>query len=127
MLPPDDTQWLKHVITQSVSAFSPICHPAATGDLASSLAVDYDPVQLAQRRGSLHNILIDQGLTDPRYNAGRLGTEAFRDACRSLPTSVPSTIRLRQGYDDRPYFVMTFIHEHLAHHIGAFERLRRTK
>ncbi|WP_019557842.1 S-formylglutathione hydrolase [Thiomicrorhabdus arctica] len=112
---------------QSVSAFSPICHPiecawgqgcftAYLGENQKSWQA-YDAVALIEAGASLADILIDQGTDDEFLTAGQLLPEALETACQNA--RIPLQLRRQAGYDHSYHFIASFIGEHMAYHAKA--------
>ncbi len=108
---------------QSISAFSPICHPTQCpwgikafehylGDDKSRWQ-EYDSTLLLEKLGSDLPILIDQGSED-EFLATQLGTECLRDVVKTH--QLPVEVRMLSGYDHSYYFIATFIEQHLEFH-----------
>jgi S-formylglutathione hydrolase len=119
------TLGLRHPhLFQSVSAFSPIVHPAIVpwgrkafqGYLGTNEESwkSHDAAQLI-RAGHKHPkpLLIDQGLSDP-FLETQLRTPLFQEACQAH--GQPAEVRMQDGYDHSYYFVSTFIEDHIAFH-----------
>jgi S-formylglutathione hydrolase len=112
---------------QSVSAFSPICHPIecawGQGCFTAYLGEDqkswqaYDAVALIEAGASLPDILIDQGTDDEFLTAGQLLPEALQAACQNA--RIPLQLRRQTGYDHSYHFIASFIGEHMAYHAKA--------
>ena len=108
---------------QSVSAFSPICHPSDSpwGKKAFSRYLgedrndwaEWDATQLVTTVDTQLPILIDQG-TDDEFLGDQLKPGSLEQAC--ICTHHPIEINLRDGYDHSYYFVASFIDDHLRHH-----------
>lgn len=111
---------------RSVSAFSPICHPAGCpwGSQAFSryLGEDrndwsqWDASQLVHHAEEKLPVLIDQG-TDDEWLGEQLKPGSLEQAC--IAAHYPLTLRMREGYDHSYFFVSSFIDEHLDHHARA--------
>jgi S-formylglutathione hydrolase len=111
---------------QSVSAFSPICHPSETpwGIKAFShyLGDDrndwqqWDATQLVCTVKKQIPILIDQG-TDDEFLGEELKPGSLEQAC--ICTHHPLTVRMQKGYDHSYFFISSFIGDHLRHHANA--------
>lgn len=111
---------------RSVSAFSPICHPAGCpwGIQAFSryLGEDrnewsqWDASQLVHYAEEKLPVLIDQG-TDDEWLGEQLKPGSLEQAC--IAAHYPLTLRMREGYDHSYFFVSSFIDEHLDHHARA--------
>ena len=111
---------------RSVSAFSPICHPAVTpwGTKAFTnyLGEDrndwknWDATQLVCKVDKQLPILIDQGLDD-EFLGNELKPGSLEQAC--ICTHHPLTVRMQEGYDHSYYFIATFIDDHLRYHAEA--------
>ena len=109
----------------SVSAFAPICNPAASPwgrkQFAAYLGPDealwapHDASQLMRRRGFDGPLLIDQGTSDPYLDL--LRPEALCEAVAARRQG--ATIRFQKGYDHGYFFVASFIEDHIAFHAAA--------
>ena len=110
----------------SVSAFSPICHPvecgwgqqvftAYLGDNTQSW-LEYDACELVGQAKEQLPILIDQG-EDDEYITDQLKPEALVRACEKA--NHPVNLRMHKGYDHSYYFISSFIDDHLRFHAGA--------
>lgn len=103
---------------RSVSAFAPICNPAASDWGRPQLtayaggAEAHDAVRLLEDRGLDAPLRIDTGTADQFWD--KLGTEAFLAALAR--TGTPAEVGLRDGYDHSYFFVSTFAAAHLAFH-----------
>ena len=108
---------------QSVSAFSPICHPSECqwgikafsnylGDDRNDWAA-WDATQLVTQVEEQLPILIDQG-GDDEFLGDQLKPGSLEQAC--ICTHHPLQITIREGYDHSYYFVASFIDDHLRHH-----------
>lgn len=112
---------------QSVSAFSPICHPIecawGQGCFTAYLGEDqttwqaYDAVALIEAGASLTDILVDQGTDDEFLTAGQLLPETLETACQNA--GIPLQLRRQPGYDHSYHFIASFIGEHMAYHAKA--------
>ena len=110
---------------RSVSAFAPICNPAASDwgrkQFTAYLGPDestwaaYDASLLMKKRGFDGPMLIDQGTADQFIDL--LRPEAFATAMAERRQG--GTIRLQKGYDHSYFFVSTFMEEHIGFHAGA--------
>ena len=112
---------------RAVSAFAPICNPAAVGwgegCFQAYLGEDrdtwaqYDATELI-RAGKIFpgTVLIDQG-TDDEFLAEQLHPQVFAAACREHGQELE--LRMQPGYDHSYHFIATFIGEHLAFHASA--------
>ncbi|WP_323001417.1 S-formylglutathione hydrolase [Denitromonas sp.] len=117
---------------QSVSAFSPICHPmdCPWGEKAFSryLGADrsawraWDATELIIDAPERLPILIDQGEADG-FLAEQLKPEALQAAAEAA--GHPLTLRLQPGYDHSYYFIASFIESHLQYHAQAMGRAIR--
>ena len=117
---------------QSVSAFSPICHPmdCPWGEKAFSryLGADrsawraWDATELIVDAPERLPILIDQGEADG-FLAEQLKPEALQAAAEAA--GHPLTLRLQPGYDHSYYFIASFIESHLQYHAQAMGRAIR--
>ena len=110
---------------RSVSAFSPICHPA-NGDwgrkqLGAYLGSDetkwaaHDATLTMRDRGLDIPLLIDTGSSDQFIDL--LQPEALAEAVAGR--RVPATLRLQKGYDHSYFFVSSFMEDHVAFHAEA--------
>ena len=110
---------------QSVSAFSPICHPSDCqwgikafshylGEDRNDWAA-WDATQLVTQvpEGQQLPILIDQG-ADDEFLGDQLKPGSLEQAC--ICTHHPLEINLREGYDHSYFFVASFMDDHLRHH-----------
>ncbi|WP_233231234.1 S-formylglutathione hydrolase [Silvanigrella aquatica] len=108
----------------SVSAFAPICNPTNSpwgkscfktylGEDESKW-LQYDATWLIKNGCKVHNILIDQGLSDEFYEKEQLLPENFREACHEKNQSL--NLRFQEGYDHSYHFISSFIGEHLSYH-----------
>ncbi len=107
----------------SVSAFAPICHPAAApwGEKAFAhyLGADraqwrqWDATELMTTRPYPGLILVDQGLDD-QFLERELHPQALQEA--ATKSSQQLTLRLHEGYDHSYYFIQSFVEDHLRHH-----------
>ncbi|RIX46199.1 MAG: S-formylglutathione hydrolase [Rhodocyclales bacterium GT-UBC] len=113
---------------QSLSAFAPICNPAAVpwGEKAFSrylgedraLWREWDASQLLATAGEKLPILIDQGDRD-QFLAVQLKPEALQAAASAA--GHPLTLRQQAGYDHSYFFIASFIDDHLRHHAAALK------
>jgi S-formylglutathione hydrolase len=113
---------------QSLSAFAPICNPAAVpwGEKAFSrylgedraLWREWDASQLLASAGEKLPILIDQGDRD-QFLAVQLKPEALQAAASAA--GHPLTLRQQAGYDHSYFFIASFIDDHLRHHAAALK------
>lgn len=112
---------------RSVSAFAPICNPAAVGwgegcfgaYLGQDRAAwaDYDATLLVRAGKRFPGTpLIDQG-TDDEFLADQLHPDVLDAACHEH--GQPLQLRMQPGYDHSYHFIASFIGEHLAHHAEA--------
>ncbi len=111
---------------QSVSAFSPICHPSVVpwGEKALSrfLGADkaawknWDACELMASTAERLPLLVDQG-ADDSFLQTQLRPELLEAAARAA--GHPLELRMRAGYDHSYYFVASFIDDHLRHHAAA--------
>jgi len=110
-------------IFQSVSAFSPICHPTACswgenifkaylGDEREAWESN-DASCLIKKGTKPTPMLIDQG-TDDEFFKEQLFTPHFQKVCES--ENYPAEIRMQQSYDHSYHFISTFIGEQLKFH-----------
>ncbi len=108
---------------QSVSAFAPICNPAAVpwGQKAfeSYLGPNqdewakYDASLLMGRRPYPSTILVDQGLSD-KFLHDQLRPHMLEQAAEKVGQSI--LLRQHDGYDHSYWFIQSFIEEHLRWH-----------
>ena len=108
---------------QSMSAFSPICHPsqcpwgikAFSGYLGDDTTqwAQYDATLLLAQATDVLPMLVDQGTADSFYPQ-QLQTQQLIDAAASA--GVKAEIRLQPGYDHSYYFIASFIEQHLRFH-----------
>lgn len=108
---------------QSVSAFSPICHPSITpwGKKAfaaylgrdKALWRDYDASILLSDATDFVPALVDQGLAD-EFLKEQLKTEHLESIAKVK--DFPIQINYREGYDHSYYFISSFIESHLRFH-----------
>lgn len=107
----------------SLSAFAPICNPAAVpwgrkafsnylGDNESSWQ-SWDASALMRRRAYPGEILVDQGEADPF-----LARELHPEALEAAAAASGQALRLRRhaDYDHGYWFIQSFIDDHLRHH-----------
>jgi S-formylglutathione hydrolase len=114
---------------QSVSAFSPICHPsdcpwgkkAFTTYLGEDTATwkNYDASMLMQE--AVHKVpaLVDQGEAD-NFLTEQLKPEALELAAKA--SDYPLELRRYEGYDHSYYFIASFIEDHLRFHAEHFNK-----
>ena len=110
---------------RSVSAFAPICHPAASEwgrkQFTAYLGLDetkwanHDATLLMRKRGFDGPMLIDQGATDQFLD--RLMPEQLGAAM--LTRRQDGAFRMQKGYDHSYFFVSTFMEDHIAFHATA--------
>lgn len=111
------------VLYQSVSAFSPICHPiesawgqncfqAYLGD-NKNLWCEYDATELLKNNTDMIACKIDQG-TDDEFLAEFLLPEKFISICQQK--SINPNFTFRQDYDHSYHFIASYIGEHLVFH-----------
>ena len=108
---------------QSVSALSPISHPAdvpwghkAFGNyLGPDQAAwqEYDASVLMARKAFPGPVLVDQGLAD-QFLEVQLRPETLEAAAKLSGQKL--TLRKHQGYDHSYWFIQTVISDHLHHH-----------
>ncbi|MCJ8298217.1 MAG: S-formylglutathione hydrolase [Pseudomonadales bacterium] len=114
---------------QSVSAFSPICHPVACpwgeGCLSTYLGEDreswkqWDATELIKNGASKIALLIDQGTAD-QFLEGQLNPQDLQRACDQHGFSLQ--LRMQPDYDHSYHFIGSFIGEHLAYHAKALHK-----
>ena len=112
---------------QSVSAFSPICHPARCGWGQGCFSAylgdeqrtwdEYDAVALIEAGAKVSTILVDQGTADEFLDEGQLLPETLEAACKTA--GIPLRLRMQAGYDHSYHFIASFIGEHIAFHARA--------
>ena len=121
---------LRHPRTyQSISAFSPICHPSdvpwGQKALAGYLGEDrkawrtYDAVSLIEDGARTAQIMVDQG-TEDQFLAEQLKPELLEAACKAA--GIKLILRMQPGYDHSYYFISSFMAEHIAWHAAALKR-----
>jgi S-formylglutathione hydrolase len=111
---------------QSVSAFSPICHPSESSwgvkAFSNYLGEDrndwneWDATQLVCKVGQQLHILIDQGADDD-FLGEELKPGSLEQA--GICTHHPLEVRMQEGYDHSYYFIASFIDDHLRYHAKA--------
>lgn len=109
---------------RSVSAFSPIAHPAASDwgrkQFTAYLGTDestwaaHDSTLLMRERGFDGEVLIDQGANDQFLNL--LMPEALAEAMAARRQ--PGSFRLQKGYDHSYFYVASFMEDHIWFHAG---------
>ena len=114
---------------QSVSAFSPICHPVACpwgeGCLSTYLGEyreswkEWDATELIKNGASKIALLIDQGTGD-QFLEGQLNPQDLQRACDQHGFSLQ--LRMQPDYDHSYHFIGSFIGEHLAYHAKALHK-----
>jgi len=107
----------------SVSAFAPICNPAAVpwGQKAfkhylgadESDWLDWDASFLMRDKSRMGEILVDQGLDD-QFLEHELHPDALEAA--AVESGQRLTLRRHRGYDHSYWFIQSFIDEHIAFH-----------
>jgi S-formylglutathione hydrolase len=107
----------------SVSAFAPICNPAAVSWGAKAFSrylgpdpaawARYDASALMRARRYPGPILVDQGLDD-RFLQEQLHPETLENAARTSGQEL--VLRRHAGYDHSYWFIQSFIGDHLAWH-----------
>ncbi len=108
---------------QSVSAFSPVCHPTECtwgkevfqtylGNDESEWA-EYDACHLIEKCTHMIPILIDQGTND-EFLDDQLMTQKLQYLCEK--NKYPLDLRMRTGYDHSYHFISTFIGDHIRYH-----------
>lgn len=111
---------------QSVSAFSPICHPSACpwGEKAFKGYLglnkeswqDYDSCHLVESySGPPLQVLVDQGSADNFLHQKQLLPDDLVAASRDS-RGVSVVLRMQEHYDHSYYFIATFVGDHLEHH-----------
>lgn len=109
----------------SVSAFAPICNPAAVpwGEKAlgrylgaeRAAWADYDASLLMRRRPYPGPILVDQGLAD-QFIDNQLHPEALEAAAAASGQEL--VLRRHAKYDHSYWFIQSFVEQHLVWHAG---------
>ncbi|MGI2171579.1 S-formylglutathione hydrolase [Shewanella sp. MF05960] len=107
----------------SVSAFSPICHPmdcpwgikAFRGYLGDDQQQwqQYDSCELMQNSQQFVPALVDQGSND-NFLDEQLKPQALVNIAKNK--GYPLELRMQPGYDHSYYFIATFIEDHLRFH-----------
>ncbi len=108
---------------QSVSAFSPVCHPTECtwgkevfqkylGNNESEWA-EYDACHLIEKCTHMIPVLIDQGTND-EFLDNQLMTQKLQYLCEK--NKYPLDLRMRTGYDHSYHFISTFIGDHIRYH-----------
>ena len=110
---------------RSISAFAPISSASASAWGQHALTaylgtdtqswLDYDVAAVIRAKRSRHELLVDQGGSDPYLD--QLRPDLLQKACRDSGQVL--TYRERPGYDHGYYFVSTFIRSHLEFHARA--------
>lgn len=113
----------------SVSAFAPICNPAAVpwGQKAfrnylgadESVWQEWDASVLMANRPYPGTILIDQGLCDD-FLERELRPEVLEGA--AAQSGQDMVLRRHSDYDHGYYFIQSFMEDHLRHHAGNLNR-----
>lgn len=108
---------------QSVSAFSPICHPSVCawgkGCFNAYLGENqqlweaYDATALIKNGAKKIEMLIDQGMHD-EFLVEQLFPEHLEEVYAEDKALL--NLRMHEGYDHSYHFISTFIGEHLAYH-----------
>ena len=108
---------------QSISAFSPICHPlccpwgekaftAYLGDNVEKWKA-YDSALLLAQQTQHQPILIDQGSNDS-FLQEQLKPESLTAVANTAVNDF--TLNMREGYDHSYYFISSYIESHLKFH-----------
>ena len=115
---------------QSISAFSPICHPMdcpwGQKALSNYLGDDqqawlpYDSVELIKSVSTHLPLLVDQGVAD-NFLAEQLKPETLEQAAKEV--NYPLTLRQHEGYDHSYFFIASFIEDHLRFHAKYLSQL----
>ncbi len=112
----------------SVSAFAPICNPAAVpwgkkafGNYLKDRSEweDWDASALMRKHPWPGPILVDQG-TDDQFLTEQLHPEALEAAAAASGQAL--TLRRQPGYDHSYWFIQTFMADHIGHHSGQLNR-----
>jgi S-formylglutathione hydrolase len=113
----------------SVSAFAPICNPAAVpwGEKAFGhyLGADraawaqWDASALMRRAAYPGEMLVDQGLAD-NFLEKQLKPEALEAAAAASGQRL--RLRRHAAYDHSYWFIQSLVHEHLEHHAAQLFR-----
>jgi len=108
---------------QSVSAFSPVCHPmdcpwgikAFRGYLGDDQQqwAQYDTCELMTHSQHFVPALVDQGSNDNFLNQ-QLKPQDLAQVAKAK--GYPLELRMQPGYDHSYYFIATFIEDHLRFH-----------
>lgn len=114
---------------QSVSAFSPICHPSKSpwgkNIFKEYLGNDvnawnaYDTYQLIENSSQIIPLLIDQG-SDDEFLENQLMIDELRSICKIK--NYPLNLRIREGYDHSYHFIATFIGNHIRYHAKILQK-----
>ena len=109
---------------ETVSAFAPICAPAACpwGEKAFGRYLgpdragwaEWDATELVKAGRRTSRILVDQGTAD-QFLAGQLHPHLLEAACEAA--GQPLTLRMQAGYDHSYFTMMTFMEDHVTHHM----------
>jgi S-formylglutathione hydrolase len=115
---------------QSVSAFSPVCHPmdcpwgikAFRGYLGDDQKqwAQYDSCELMNHSQHFVPALVDQGSND-NFLDEQLKPQALVQVAKAK--GYPLELRMQPGYDHSYYFIATFIEDHLRFHAKHLARL----
>jgi S-formylglutathione hydrolase len=109
---------------RSVSAFAPICNPAASDWGQKQLEAylgdgadfeDHDASHLMRTDGLDVPLLVDTG-TDDQFG-DLLKTESLAEAV--AVRRAEATLRMQKGYDHSYYFVSSFMEDHVSFHAEA--------
>ncbi len=109
---------------KTVSAFAPVAAPSAcpwgekafTNYLGPDRAgwAEWDATALVKAGRRTSRILIDQGTAD-QFLAEQLRPHLLEAACQAA--GQPLTLRMQEGYDHSYYTTMTFMEDHVTHHM----------
>ena len=109
---------------ETVSAFAPVAAPSScpwgekafTHYLGPDRArwAEWDATELIKAGRKTSRILIDQGTAD-QFLDRELHPHLLEAACAA--TGQPLTLRMQEGYDHSYYTIMTFMEDHVTHHM----------
>ena len=109
---------------KTVSAFAPVAAPSSCpwGEKAfgrylgpdRAAWAQWDATALVKAGRGTSRILVDQGTADP-FLAAQLHPHLLEAACAAA--GQPLTLRLQEGYDHSYYTMMTFMEDHVTHHM----------
>ena len=109
---------------ETVSAFAPVAAPSScpwgekafTHYLGPDRArwAEWDATELIKAGRRTSRILIDQGTAD-QFLDRQLHPHLLEAACEAA--GQPLTLRMQEGYDHSYYTMMTFMEDHVTHHM----------